>query len=139
MANDLGVALFAWASTALAGVLTVGGEFQFYPIAAQESKNPPVAYYEEDIDASEQIQDRSPSVQISTVRFACVGASPPEAKAISDALYHALIEIPNGGFDFAMGTVHVHAVICRKRQTPAYQWEEQQFAVDAEYKISYTL
>ena len=74
MPNNLGNALFAWASVILSEDLTVGGEFQFYPIAAQESKVPPVAYYEEDIDGSEQMQDRYPSVQNSTVRFACVGA-----------------------------------------------------------------
>lgn len=139
MPNDLGVALFTWASTCLAGALTVGEEFQFYPIAAQEGKVPPVAFYEEDIDGSEQMQDRYPTVQNSTVRFACVGADPPAAKAISDALYGALIEFTNGGSDFDMGSVHVQAVICRKRQTPAYQWEQDQFAVDAEYKFSYRL
>ena len=139
MPNDLGIALFTWASTYLAEVLTVGGEFQLYPIAAQEGKVPPVAFYEEDIDGSEQMQDQYPSIQNSTVRFACVGADPPAAKAISDAVYGALIEFSNGGFDFQMGDVHVHAVICKKRQTPAYQWEENQFAMDSEYKFSYRL
>jgi hypothetical protein len=137
--NDLGIALFAWASINLAEVLTAGEEFQFYPIASQEGKVPPVAYYEEDIDGSEQMQDRFPSVQNSTLRFACVGADPPAAKLISDALYSALIETSNGGFDFYMDQLHIYAVICQKRQTPAYHWEENQFAVDSEYKISYKL
>lgn len=139
MPNDLGNALFAWASEVLPEYLTVGGEFQFYPIAALETKNPPLAYYEEDIDGSEQMQDRYPSIQHSTVRFACVGEDPPSAKRIADAFYRSLIEFTNGGTQFTMGQLNVHAVICLKRQTPSYQWEENQFAVDAEYKFSYRI
>jgi hypothetical protein len=142
MPNDLGIALVTWIATqtALTALLrTVDGDVQFYPIAAQEGKVPPVLYYTENSDASEQMQDRAPSVQNSTVSFACVGKDPPEAKAVADALYTALIEASNGGFGIQMGGVLVQAVICRNSHAPAYQWEEQQFAVDAEYKFSYTL
>ena len=134
--TDLGSGLYSWVKTvsAITAILGTGDSIQFYPTAVLEEKTPPVAFYEDDVDAAESIQDTQPTVQYSDVRFSFVGSDTVTPKQLAIVFWNAL-----QGFSGAMGSVNVQAVLCKKKATPSYQWSAQQFAVDAEYRFSYSL
>ncbi len=137
MSADLGTGLYAWAQSvgALTALIGAGDACQFYPIATQEAKTPPCVIYEEQKDAEAAMHDAPATAATTTVTFTCIAADRIGAIALSDAIYQAL-QRPR--FRGLMGSVYVQAVLY-KMSNPAYQWEEYQFAVTAEYTFCYDL
>jgi len=135
MATDLGTGLYAWVQTVstLTAVLGTGDDCQFYPVAVLESKVPPLVVYEEDKDEEPATLTDAATVASSLVKFACIGSDTLEASNLAGLVHDALVNPKFSGF---MGTVYVQGVLY-KGSSPAYQWEEQQFAVDLTFKFWY--
>lgn len=137
MPADLGAGIFAWAQTVgpLTALLGAGDAVRLYPIATLSTKPLPVVIYEEEKDAEAARHDAPATAATSRVKFACKSATPEEATALHQALYGGVMVFRFGG---DMGGVHVQAVLYES-SSPAYEWEEQEWVVDAEYKFCYNL
>jgi hypothetical protein len=135
MAADLGAGLFAWAQTVstITDLLGADADIQLYPIAVLEQKTPPFAIYEEEKDTAVTTHNDAPTLASSRVSISCFGATPDDAGQLAEAFRGALTN-----FRGAMGDVTVQGVIY-EGSSPAYQWEEQQFAVDVTFKFWYSL
>lgn len=136
MALDLGSALYAWIKTqaSVTGIIGTGDACQFYPVAVLEQKTPPLIVYQEEKDEAYTTHNELPSLGSSRVSFACIAVDTTGATALAEALRVALLSFAGG----LMGTLPV-AKVQYKGSSPAYQWEEQQFAVDATFKFYYSL
>ena len=134
---DLGEGLSAWVRTVtpLTDLIGEGQDCGFYPEALTRQKTPSFIIYAEQNDPEAAMHDAPATAATTTVTFTCVGKTRPEAVLLSRTLYDALM-VPR--FRGAMGTVQVQAVICQ-RSSPSYQWDEYQFAVEAEYVFCYNL
>ena len=135
---DLGAGLFSWVKTidAITAIIGAADACQFYPVADLSGSVPPKIVYEEAKDQTYQVQDAAPTVASSMVSFSCIGRSTSEATALAEALYAAIKPLFfDGG---AMGDVAIHRAHYHG-SSPAYQWEEQQFAVDVQMKLWFVL
>ncbi len=132
----LGEGIYAYAKTvsAITAILGVGDAIQFYPIAAQEQKAPPVAFYEEDKDSSYDTQESAGATVSSVVTISLVATDTPTLATLEQAVRSAFAHLVN----VLMGTVPVQGVLYQS-SSPSYQWEEQQFAVDLKFKFWYVL
>jgi hypothetical protein len=135
MAADLGAGIFAWAQTVdtLTALLGSGDAMQLYPVATLSTKPLPFSVYEEERDTAYTTHDGPPSLASSKVMISSIAADPQAANDLAEA-FRAVLD----HFSGTMGTVRVQGVIY-EGSSPAYQWEEQQFAVDATFKFWYTL
>ncbi len=135
---DLGAGLFAWIKTvdAITALIGAGDACQFYPVAVQSGKTPPLIVYEEEKDQTYQVQDVEPSVASSIVSFSCIDVDTTGAEALAAALYAALKSFFTvGGL---MGEVTVQRLIYHG-SSPACEYEEQQFAVDVQVKFWFSI
>lgn len=139
MAVDLHAGLYSWAQTVGAIAAIIGTPPRFYPVAGLESETLPFVVYEEDQDEEPHVQDAGATVTSSDVRVACIAADVAGARLLAEAFRTALTP-PGAAASFSglMGSVTVQKVLWRGA-TPAYQWQEQQFAVDVTFKFWYSL
>lgn len=139
MSVDLHSALYTWVRTVTAITAIIGTPPRFYPVSAMQSEALPFAVYEEDQHEQPDTQDAGASVLPSTVRIACIAIDVLGARALCEAFKTALTPpAPGAPFTGAMGAVNVQRVLF-KGASPAYQWAEQQFAVDASFKFWYSI
>lgn len=137
MSADLGTGLYAWAKTvsALTAIIGAGDACQFYPVADVGGNAPPKVVYEEMKDAEAAMHDAPATAATTAVTFTCIATDRAGAVALADAIYDGLMKPRFRGL---MGSVYVQAALYKK-SSPSYQWEEYQYAVDAEYQFCYNL
>lgn len=134
--TDIATGLYTWVQTqsAITALIGAGDACQFYPVAVQVGKTPPLVIWDEDAQAAETVQDQQPTLQNSIMHFTFIASDLPTCRILANAFNQVL-----QNFTGMMGAVQVQAVLSIKSAMPSYEWGEQQFAIDAEYKFSYTL
>ena len=135
MSVDLGAGLFAWAKTIPALTALIGdgvsSECRFFPISVQSAKTPPIIYYDENEHEQVITQDAPATTSSPTVIFSCVDVSASKAEALGALLKANLLAVRYTG---ALGSVTVLGIYFESA-TRAYQWSEQQFAMDLTFRI----
>lgn len=137
MTTDLSVGLSAWVKTvaAITDLIGVADECRIYPVAVQGEIDLPYAIFTEERDAEPLTQLEAATLASSIVSFQCFGKDTFEASLLAQVFRSALTEQPFSG---PMGPVMVYRPSYRGGN-PAYQWDDQQFVAEVDFKFWYSL
>lgn len=136
MSVDLNAGLYAWLKTVSAVTSLIGGSTapRAWPVEVLETKDLPYIVFLVEGEPDDETHNAPATTANARVTFSCRAVTPLGASALATAVADAVRAFRHG----LMGSVTVNWMLYRST-SPAYLWEQQEFAVDVECDCWYVL